>query len=273
MKCYRGCGREATYFSPRKKEWVCSKQPASCPSVVAKRQEQFKKTMLEKYGAPWAAQVPQLRERAKQTMRERYGVACTFESEVLREKFEQTMKERYGDTSAMRVPELIEKTKMTMLERYGAPTTFDAQEIQDRARQTFVERYGVDHPMRVETYREQMVATRYDNGTYFVPDDDEDYKTYKKMIKAETEKTWRRFQEMINPDGHDRGRRDFHLDHRFPIHMGYKERIPVEVMSSLANLELLPWRENICKSGKPSITKEELLELYEAMNTTKVDSV
>jgi hypothetical protein len=51
----------------------------------------------------------------------------------------------------------------------------------------------------------------------------------------------------------------YELDHRFSISSGYKHRIPLELISSRHNLQLLTPEENRRKGKKCSITIQELL--------------
>lgn len=53
-----------------------------------------------------------------------------------------------------------------------------------------------------------------------------------------------------------------HADHKFSIKEGFINKIEPNIIGSQCNLELIPWRINISKKSKCSITKEELFELY-----------
>jgi hypothetical protein len=53
-----------------------------------------------------------------------------------------------------------------------------------------------------------------------------------------------------------------HLDHRFSISCGYKQGIPLEVISSQGNLELLTPRENMSKGRRCSIDLATLMGAY-----------
>lgn len=54
----------------------------------------------------------------------------------------------------------------------------------------------------------------------------------------------------------------YELDHKFSRFMGYVLKVPIEIMSSIYNLEILKLSDNKVKGLKCSITKEELYELY-----------
>lgn len=51
---------------------------------------------------------------------------------------------------------------------------------------------------------------------------------------------------------------NFHLDHKFSIVEGFKQKISPWVIGNIINLEFIPWKENVKKRTKCSINKEEL---------------
>lgn len=51
-------------------------------------------------------------------------------------------------------------------------------------------------------------------------------------------------------NGKKRGFRDYHIDHIYPIILGYKNGIPPEVIGDVSNLKPLYWRDNLKKSFK-----------------------
>lgn len=77
-----------------------------------------------------------------------------------------------------------------------------------------------------------------------------------------------KIEKMINYSNYKRGHgeNDYQLYHKFSIIEGFKQNVPVEVMSSLVNLELLKAFDNASKQGNCSITLEELYESYINMN-------
>jgi hypothetical protein len=62
----------------------------------------------------------------------------------------------------------------------------------------------------------------------------------------------------------NRGRTDYHLDHKYSITQGFLNEVPPEIVGDIVNLEMLPHVENIKKNTKCSISKEILLEKYYA---------
>ena len=95
-------------------------------------------------------------------------------------------------------------------------------------------------------------------------DDYNEFMKYRNKVTSLTNKTYRKYKNIINPNNYKRGKglNDYQLDHKFSILEGYKQHIDSEIISSLPNLELLSSHDNESKGCKCSITKEELLEAY-----------
>ena len=53
---------------------------------------------------------------------------------------------------------------------------------------------------------------------------------------------------------------NYHLDHKYSILEGYKNKISPEIIGNIKNLEFIPWEENIKKRTKNSITINELIK-------------
>ena len=53
-----------------------------------------------------------------------------------------------------------------------------------------------------------------------------------------------------------RGWKNYHLDHIYPISMGYKDKIPPEKMGNIKNLRFIHYTENLDKGSK--ITNESV---------------
>jgi len=68
-----------------------------------------------------------------------------------------------------------------------------------------------------------------------------------------------------NIERRGQGLDDFHLDHKYSIKQGFLDNIPAEIIGSIANLEMINSRKNMSKNIKCSITKDELMRLYESL--------
>jgi hypothetical protein len=54
----------------------------------------------------------------------------------------------------------------------------------------------------------------------------------------------------------------YHLDHKYSIAEGFKNKVPPEVIGSIYNLEFIPCNANTRKGTKCSIKLEELYVLF-----------
>jgi hypothetical protein len=79
------------------------------------------------------------------------------------------------------------------------------------------------------------------------------FRKYRNRIVTRSNLTYRLNESLLNPVGYKIGKfgKDiYHLDHIYPISEGFKYNVPIEVMSSVENLQLLPYAENVSKSNK-----------------------
>lgn len=58
----------------------------------------------------------------------------------------------------------------------------------------------------------------------------------------------------------------YHLDHKFSILKGFINSIDAKIIGSINNLEFIPYKQNIIKNSKCSITEKKLIKLYEKEN-------
>ncbi|HPM74245.1 MAG TPA: hypothetical protein PLA71_00820 [Saccharofermentans sp.] len=86
---------------------------------------------------------------------------------------------------------------------------------------------------------------------------------YYKQVSMLTEINYEKYKHIINPNHLYRRINSYHLDHIFSIAEGFKQKIPAEIIASVANLQMLECSVNIKKRAKCWITKEQLLEDYE----------
>lgn len=93
-----------------------------------------------------------------------------------------------------------------------------------------------------------------------------EFERYKREVWNVTRK-----QALINlHDYNKRGRKNYHLDHKYSVTQGFLNNIPPEIIGNIINLEMLDHKKNITKNSKCSITKEQLLELYYADCKNKI---
>ena len=82
---------------------------------------------------------------------------------------------------------------------------------------------------------------------------------YKKEVWSYSNKSYRRYKSIINPNLIQRSRA-FQLDHKFSIIEGYKNNITPDIIGHYKNLQMLSAKDNRAKWGNSCITKTELID-------------
>lgn len=108
-----------------------------------------------------------------------------------------------------------------------------------------------------EKHRKIMLGDRYTEDIY------NDFIQYKNKVYSQSNMTYRKYKDVINPNNYKRGIKGdkYQLDHKYSVVQGWIDKIPIEIMSSIHNLEMLTITENNKKRINCSISKEELYEL------------
>lgn len=88
-----------------------------------------------------------------------------------------------------------------------------------------------------------------------------DYISYRYKVDKMTDKNYRKYKKIINPDSLIRGS-DYHLDHIVSIYEGYITNTPVEIISSPYNLRIISSTKNKIKGKKSDMDLQELINLF-----------
>jgi hypothetical protein len=106
---------------------------------------------------------------------------------------------------------------------------------------------------------EKIKQTKIEKGTWWKPDDPQynEFKKYRRKVYYWTSKNDLSILENFDR----RGLLDFHLDHKYSITEGFKNKVPPKIIGSIHNLQFIPYTENVSKGIKCSITLEELYGL------------
>lgn len=121
-----------------------------------------------------------------------------------------------------------------------------------------------------EKYRKRMEEL----GVWIENDIVDDFKKYKTLVIRYTNQSLLFYGETI--ENLELRSREFQLDHKYSIKMGFINNIPAEIIGSIVNLEMLPGSINGSKQHKCSITKTHLLTEYKKFKEThesKNDSI
>lgn len=108
-----------------------------------------------------------------------------------------------------------------------------------------------------EKYRKRMEEL----GIWMVKDVIDDFKKYKSLVETYTKKSLLFYGDTIK--NLKLRSRDYHLDHRYSIKMGFLNNIDPKIIGSVVNFEIVPAKINLIKNQKCSITKKYLIENYQ----------
>jgi hypothetical protein len=93
-----------------------------------------------------------------------------------------------------------------------------------------------------------------------------DYNRYRAEVYRITSISLRNF-ELENLD--KRGRKKYHLDHKYSICNGFNDNISPYIIGSIYNLEIITEHENTSKQTRNSISKEKLINTFNECNFYK----
>jgi len=105
----------------------------------------------------------------------------------------------------------------------------------------------------------KIKQTKIDKGIIWKPDDPEysEFKKYRRKVYYWTSKN--NLNVLENSDKRGRGR--YHLDHKYSIAEGFRNKVSPKIIGSIDNLEFLHYTTNIKKGTSCSITLEKLYGL------------
>jgi transposase-like protein len=187
-----------------------------------------------------------------------YNVSKTVIKNII--KNEGTLREGYSDGKKI---DLTEEQKEIIKDLYlnEYKNSFEIGEKLDLTT-SFIDKYlcSTDYRRNVSEGVSVGLIRRYRDinyGEYLKIEND--YKKYKSDVMKVTN------QQPINelPNYKKRGNSgvlgSYHLDHKYSILEGFKNKISPKIIGGIKNLEFIPWEENIKKRTKNSITINELM--------------
>jgi len=248
------CGKETNFinFSQGFRKYCSNK--CSSKDTYSK----VKKIIFEKYGVTDSLKIKNGRKR---------GIEKCNNNEDVKLKREKTNQEKYGGKTPFFSMDTQKKVKETLIKKYGVDNIMKDKDfiennfknvLKTKRVKTFVKKFGVDHPMKSEKIKKRLRKYFEETG-YWLPLEkmDEFSKYYYDVWKFTNKNDLTQLKNFEK-----RGKYNYHLDHKYSIFMGFKNNILAEIIGNIANLEMIPWRENLSKNKKCSISKEELFEKF-----------
>lgn len=185
------------------------------------------------------------------------SIKCSSNNKEVRAKAKKTSLDRYGDENYCNK----DKIKATKLKRYGdenynnpklnrktcVKNGSDIKRVKN-IKKTNIIRYGVDNVFASKLVRNIKI----EKGLIIEDKHRPDFEIYKLKVRKLSEKN-----EHNLPNRDKRGlagkKGTFHLDHKYSIYEGFKNNVPIYIISHKDNLEYIPWEENCKKKTKCSI--------------------
>lgn len=200
------------------------------------------------------------KEAIRKTVRSRYGVDNV--GEVTRGKALETMIEKYGDHIS-KTERFKKNFKQTSLERFGVDHPFKTKEILLKAKQSIIDRFGVDNIMKNTDIVQKALQKKKEKGLIYKwsVEDLKNYDRYRQKVTRLSEKNYNENIDTINPDRLQRGHLTFHLDHIYPVLLGFINGIDAELIADAKNLQILTHDENRNKSCNTEMTLEDFYNL------------
>jgi cytochrome c-type biogenesis protein CcmH/NrfF len=99
----------------------------------------------------------------------------------------------------------------------------------------------------------------------------DEFRHYRLEVNRLTEKNYRKYKNLINPNNLPRSRNKYHLDHKYSVYDGFINKIKPEIISSIYNLQILSEHDNICKHKKSDVPLNEILSFVD--ENVKTESV
>ena len=107
-----------------------------------------------------------------------------------------------------------------------------------------------------EKYRKRMEEL----GVWIEKSIIDDFKKYKSLVNRYTNESLLFYGELV--EKLEMRSKDFHLDHKYSIKMGFINDIDPKIIGSVINVEIIPSKINSSKREKCSITKQQLVKEY-----------
>lgn len=201
-------------------------------------------------------------------------------SEEQKEKQSLTMREKYksgelihwntGLTHSEETKNQISETCSKYVMTEEQHILREHKKLQWRESESYIPpMFGKRHSLEIKrkiklNQNPDLIRQTMEQNGYWVPlNQIPEFVKYKRLVWRETNKNTHK---LPNYDPLKRGRcsltqNTYQIDHKLSIYEGFKEGISPDIIGHVLNLEFLPWKDNLRKWTKSSITKEELVNL------------
>lgn len=225
--------------------------------------ENFSKGYREFCSVKCSSNSEEKKDKIKNTNFEKYG----FEniSSVTRDKALNSMIEKYGSHISLTESYKL-KYKNTSIERYGVEHPFQCSVVKNKIKNSLLNNYGTTNALKNPEILQKSLDTRQKNGFIFKwsEEDLKKYENYRRKVTYLSEKNYQKYKSEINPENLHRGHFTYHLDHIYPVILGFINHIEVELISHYKNLQILSHVENRSKNDKTELTIEDFFNMVKS---------
>lgn len=178
---------------------------------------------------------------------------------------QNTCLKNFGSTSNLNKDSIGKKEiNKIVKEKYGVDNVFQLKEVKDKILKTFITKYNITNPSYNLNVKLKRRKTGEKNGTVIPLHLKNEWDYYKMHVHSCTKYSVNRFG--FKYWGKDFIKKwnkyDHHVDHIYSVYDGFINKIPAYIIASFSNLRFIPAKQNMAKSKKSLITKEELLNNY-----------
>jgi len=157
--------------------------------------------------------------------------------------------------------ENLKKIKLEILKennnkKYGVDFYLQTDEFKNNRKKIIKDKYGDENWNNKEKTR----LTRIKNGTQIDDTQILSFINYKKIVVNRSSTIYRNNTDEINPLKLERGKKTYHIDHKYSIKQGFLNNIPIEIISHPCNLFMIWCMDNLVKQDRCDISLNELLE-------------
>jgi len=179
------------------------------------------------------------------------------------EKRKSTNRNIYGVDFAAQSSEVKQKIMNTNLSRYGCEYSTQSEAMKEKSKITKLNRYGYEYYNNPVQIKENERKTKMSSGFWIKDEDREDFDRYSKLVRRLSEKNYKNYGDIINPYNLIRSYGDYHLDHKISVFEGFTKNIPIFIIASKENLQMLLCKENLLKSKRSIYDIDKIiLEFY-----------
>jgi hypothetical protein len=244
LLCKCGSGNILSWRNGKRNIWHSKGCSPTCEMVLINQKSKREETILSAYGVKNTYQREDIKEKIRQQNLDKYGLENPgkFQSEC----FKKGMIKKYGVDNPMKIPGYVDncltKRKITWESTYGTDNPMKSLEMKNKMKQKFINTFIKELGINITDYN------NYQNK----------YSIYRKKIGKLTRRSYSLFNEYINPNKLKRSTFNYHLDHKYSVAQGFRDKIPFYIIASPINLEMISFKENLKKNKKCSITLEQL---------------